>query len=173
MLIVPHVIAGAALGSLIGDVPGAPVIAFAVGWASHYVLDSVPHWERLYKSSQNINWETHRPAQEWPRHIFVQAAIDVLVAGVFLYAVATNTSEAAWWDTNRIFWGGLGAAVPDLLGNVPFWNRFLSKLPGFKQEYAFHSTIHISPEAQAKLPKWLGLLTQVLTVTLGLWVLMR
>lgn len=173
MLTVPHVVTGAALGSLIGDVPAAPLIAFGVGWASHYVLDHVPHWERLYKPFQDIDWETHTPATSWPRHIFVQAALDVAVAALVLYALWTNTSEASWWRTDQIFWGGIGGAIPDVLGNVPFWNRFLTKLPGFKQEYAFHSAVHITPKAQKAVPRWTGLVTQIVVLALGLAVLTR
>lgn len=173
MLTVPHVLAGAALGSLVGDVPGAPIVAFGVGWASHYVLDSLPHWERLYRPHDRLSFETDTPARDWPRHLFVQAVIDVLVAGAIIYFLATNTSEASWWNTERIVWGAIGGAVPDLLGNVPFWNRILRRLPGFKQEYAFHSNIHIAPIVQKQVPKWLGLLTQIITVTVSLWVLMR
>ncbi len=173
MLSVPHVLAGAALGSFVGDVPGAPMVGFAIGWASHYVLDHVPHWERLYKPFQEIDWDTHRPAKEWPRHILVQAAIDVLLAGFILYAIATNTSEASWWRTDQIFWGAVGGLVPDLLGNVPFWNRTLRKIPGFKQEYAFHSLVHVTSQIQNSVPRLTGLATQVAVIAASLWILIR
>lgn len=173
MLAVPHVLVGAALGSLVGDVPGAPVIAFAVGWASHYVLDSVPHWERLYRPHDQAGFETDTPASDWPRHIFFQAVVDVVIAGLILFVIATNTSEAAWWQTDQIFWGGVGGLVPDLLGNVPFWNRTLRKIPGFKQEHTFHSNVHISPVLQNRVPRLTGLLTQVVAVAASLWILVR
>ncbi len=172
MLTVPHVIVGAALGSLIGDVPGAPVLAFTVGWASHYVLDSIPHWERLYKPFDKIDWETHDPTGKWPRHIFIQAALDVIVAFVILFFLSRLAAgDGVWWQST-VFWGGLGGPLPDLLGNVPFWNRFLGRLPGFKQEYAFHAKMHISQQKHDAAPKWAGLLTQVIVVTVALWVLL-
>ena len=173
MLTVPHVLVGAAIGSLIGDVPGAPAVAFAAGWASHYVMDFVPHWERLYRPFDAIDFETDTPAKDWPRHIFVQAALDVIVAGVILYAIWTNTGGASWWRTDQIFFAGLGAVVPDLLGNVPFWNKSLRRFSIFKREYAFHSGIHITDSAQRAVPRWLGLLTQVIAVTISLWILAR
>lgn len=172
MLTVPHVVVGAALGSLIGDVPGAPVVAFVVGWASHYVLDSVPHWERLYKPFQEIDWETHDPASKWPRHIFVQAALDVVVAFTLLYFLAQTAAVGGVWYASPIFWGGVGASFPDLIGNVPFWNRALRKFTIFKREYDFHVYMHIKDETQKKLPRALGLVTQLVAVTIGLaWLL--
>jgi hypothetical protein len=173
MLTVPHVLVGAAVGSLIGDVPGAPAVAFAAGWATHYVMDYVPHWERLYKPFDAIDFETATPAKDWPRHIFIQALIDVLIAAMILYAIWTNTNEASWWRTDQIFFAGLGAVVPDLLGNVPFWNKNLRKIALFKREYAFHSAVHVTNEVQRRVPKWLGLLTQIIAVTLSLYVLSR
>lgn len=173
MLTVPHVLVGAAVGSLIGDVPGAPAIAFATGWASHYVMDFVPHWERIYKPFDEIDFETVTPAKDWPRHIFVQAVIDVLFAAVILYAIWNFTSDASWWRTDQIFFAGLGAVVPDLLGNVPFWNRYLCRQPGFKQEYAFHTSVHVTDAVQRSVPKWLGLLTQIIAVTVSICILTR
>lgn len=172
MLTVPHVLVGAAVGSLIGDVPGAPLVAFAAGWASHYVMDFVPHWERLYKPFENIDFETATPAKDWPRHIFVQAVIDVLVAAAILYAIWTYQGPF-WWHADQIFLGGLGAVIPDLFGNVPFWNKKLRRFSIFQREYAFHSSIHVTDAVQRSVPKWLGLLTQVVAVTISLWVLQR
>ena len=40
MLVTNHVLSGAVLGHLVPD----PVAAFALGVASHLVLDAVPHW---------------------------------------------------------------------------------------------------------------------------------
>jgi hypothetical protein len=40
MLVTNHVLSGA----LIGAVTRRPVVAFAAGVASHFVLDSLPHW---------------------------------------------------------------------------------------------------------------------------------
>lgn len=46
MLITNHVVSGA----IVGAVAPGPVSAFAVGLASHFALDSVPHWgeERIF-----------------------------------------------------------------------------------------------------------------------------
>ena len=42
MVLTTHAVAGAAVATL---VPSHPVLGFALGFGSHFVLDSVPHWE--------------------------------------------------------------------------------------------------------------------------------
>ncbi len=48
MTLTTHAIAGAALASL---TPAQPVLGFCLGFASHYALDAIPHWDYpLYSS---------------------------------------------------------------------------------------------------------------------------
>ena len=42
MILTTHAIAGAAIGSLL---PGFPAAAFVLGFASHFALDALPHWD--------------------------------------------------------------------------------------------------------------------------------
>jgi hypothetical protein len=42
MILSTHAVVGAALASLM---PSHPVAAFVVGFASHFVIDSIPHWD--------------------------------------------------------------------------------------------------------------------------------
>jgi len=41
MLVSPHITAGVALGALIGH----PIVVIPVAIASHFILDSIPHWQ--------------------------------------------------------------------------------------------------------------------------------
>ncbi len=41
MLVSPHITAGVALGAVIGN----PIIVIPVAFASHFLLDSIPHWQ--------------------------------------------------------------------------------------------------------------------------------
>jgi hypothetical protein len=47
MILSTHAIVGAALASLM---PSHPIAAFAAGFASHFVIDSTPHWDYPLKS---------------------------------------------------------------------------------------------------------------------------
>lgn len=167
MLTIPHTLTGAAIGVLVQDVSAAPLVAFGLGWASHYVLDTIPHWERVYKPHEHINFGTDQPARDWPRHIFIQAALDVLIAAGLIYWIYQNRGGTS----TAILWGALGGALPDLLDNVPFWNKLLRRLPFFSQEQKFHDSIHISDEAQNAVPKYLGIVTQLAVVAISIFII--
>lgn len=42
MTLTTHAVTGAALASLI---PNQPMVGFAVGFLSHFILDAIPHWD--------------------------------------------------------------------------------------------------------------------------------
>jgi hypothetical protein len=167
MLTVPHALTGAAIGALVKDATVAPLVAFSVGWVSHYVLDTIPHWERLYRPHDEIKFDTDQSARDWPKHIFVQAVLDVLIATGLIMWIYQSRAEVG----SVMLWGALGAVLPDLLDNVPFWNRTLRRLPFFSQEQKFHDSIHINEDTQRRVPKILGLLTQVAVVVISLFII--
>lgn len=169
MLLSIHALAGAALGSLVGAVPGQGLIAFGVGWASHYVLDSIPHREQIIPVKNVDHFETDDPAKDWPRSIFYQAVVDVLLAfGIIAYFYLSQ--ENGDWNAPQV-WGALGAMIPDLLGNSPYWNRKLAKIPLFKKENNFHRQIHVSKESQKKYGNTWGILTQLIVIFGAIWIL--
>lgn len=104
MLITNHVLSGA----LIGAVTRRPAAAFALGVASHFVLDAVPHWG-------DWNNEGH----------FLHVAVRDGLAGLAVMgaAAAMAPPEARL----SLVAGMAGAALPDLdkpaviyLGHSPF-----------------------------------------------------
>lgn len=53
MTLTAHAITGAALASL---VPDQPLVGFAVGFLSHFVLDAIPHWDyKLNSKKEDTN----------------------------------------------------------------------------------------------------------------------
>lgn len=171
MMTVTHITAGVALGSLVGEVPGQAAIAFAVGWASHYVLDSLPHWEVLYKPFSVGNFSTQQPTSKWPKGIIFQATLDVLVAFFLLYLYLQHADPYTPILRSALFWGGIGGILPDILDNVPFWNSYLHRFSFFKKLVTFHENIHVDHDKTKHLPKLTGLITQVIVIGAGLWVL--
>ncbi len=170
MLVVPHLIFGAALGQAVNDLPGATVLAFGLGVASHYFLDSLPHWERLvgYKGS---DFDPARPASEWPRGYLIHATIDVILAALLLVYLMWRVPHGQFYQ-NPVFWGALGAVLPDLLDNVPFWSGKIANWPIFKQERYIHRYFHITDESQQHMPKYLGLVTQIAVFLFGAWIIL-
>ncbi len=171
MLTVPHVVLGAALGQAVSEVPGAGLIAFGLGWASHYLLDSLPHWERLF-GSRGPDFSTETPVKEWPRLYLIQAVIDVVLSALVIGYLIWRVPHGDNFLQNPVFWGAAGALFPDLLDNVPFWNRRLTNLPFFKQQRFLHQYFHISETSQLHLPKFAGLATQLIVFVFSMWLLL-
>jgi hypothetical protein len=115
MLVTNHVLAGA----VIGTVARGPAQAFALGVASHFALDAVPHWG---------DWRD--------RDHFMHVAVRDGLAGLAVMAAATAAAPAGRRLTTLA--GMAGAAFPDIdkptrvyLGFSPFpgpVNRFHSAI---------------------------------------------
>lgn len=91
MLVTNHVLSGA----LIGAVVRRPVPAFAIGVASHFVLDAVPHWG-------NFNDEKR----------FLRVAVRDGLAG--LTAIGAFGAAARPERRLAVLAGMAGAALPDI-----------------------------------------------------------
>ncbi len=98
MLLTNHVLSGALIGGLIRR----PAAAFAVGVASHFVLDTVPHWG---------NW---RSEQVFLRVAVPDGLISLATMGV-LAAVSPPERRRA------VVAGMAGAALPDIDKPTRLW----------------------------------------------------
>ncbi|MEI6042495.1 MAG: hypothetical protein WCQ00_02930 [bacterium] len=49
MILTTHAVTGATFTALI---PKNPILGFAIGFGSHFILDSIPHWDYKLKSSR-------------------------------------------------------------------------------------------------------------------------
>jgi hypothetical protein len=108
MILSSHAIVGAALASLM---PAHPLTAFAVGFASHFALDAIPHADYPIRS-QSINPEIGAPMK-------LDAAFlwDVLTIGSdgllgILGAIFLFGSPIGLW---AVLLGAIGAMLPDPL----------------------------------------------------------
>ncbi len=91
MLLTNHVLSGA----LIGALARRPLPAFALGVASHFVLDAVPHWG---------DWGSERR--------FLQVAVpDGLISLAIMGAIAAATPSDG---RLAVLAGMTGAALPDI-----------------------------------------------------------
>lgn len=175
MLVVPHLLFGAALGEAVNGLPGASGLAFGLGIVSHLFLDSLPHWERLAGPKlaplEGDNFSTETPVGQWPRTYLVAAIVDVLIAGLLLVYLMWRVPHGHFYQ-NPVFWGALGGILPDLLDNVPFWNRAIGSWPVVKQLRYLHNYFHISNESQHHVPKYVGLITQLVIFLFSAWVIL-
>ena len=98
MLLTNHVLSGA----LIGALTRRPVVAFAAGVASHFVLDAMPHWGK---------WQDQR-------HFLRVAVRDGLISLAAIGAFAAVSSP----DRRLAVVAGMsGAALPDMDKPVRLW----------------------------------------------------
>ena len=119
MLLTNHVLSGA----LIGAVTRRPAAAFAVGVASHFALDAVPHWGK---------WAS-------TRHFLRVAVPDGLIS---LAARGAITALAPAERRPAVLAGMTGAALPDIDKPAKLW---FGRTPWPRAVDRFH--IRIQPEA--------------------------
>jgi hypothetical protein len=111
MLVTNHVLSGAIIGAVVRH----PVPAFVLGVASHFALDTLPHWGGIRDQRK-----------------FLQIAVPDGLAG--LTAIAAMAAIAPQERRLAVLAGMAGAALPDLdkpsrlfFGRSPFphaWDHF-------------------------------------------------
>src|SRR5665811_640253 len=94
MLTTPHAAAGIAIGAMIGN----PILVIPVAIASHFVLDSIPHWQ-----------ETLAPYTP-NKKTYVRVPLDIAFA-LGITVLATHWQPQL---TAAIWTGAVSANVPDL-----------------------------------------------------------
>jgi hypothetical protein len=108
MILCTHAVVGAALASF---VPSHPAAAFAIGFASHFVLDAIPHWDYSIKS-RSINPMIGAPIVF--DSALLQDAVTIGFDGLvgIIVALLLFGSSASQW---AILLGAIGAMLPDPL----------------------------------------------------------
>lgn len=114
MLIISHVVAGAAVAKSVPNLWVAAPLAFE----SHFLLDMIPHAQAPTEAGYRPNKRTY---------IFV--GLDVLATAVFLYFFGLTT---------KTFLVILASVLPDLL-DLTRYNEYIYRL--FRPFYDFHDKI--------------------------------
>jgi len=115
MVLTPHAIVGATLAGL---VPEHPLVGFAFGFISHFVLDAIPHWD------YQLDFFT---TNSLSRGDLIKLTVD-FVLGLSLI----------WFFAPALVWGALGGLTPDALQFV--YQKTGSRLLASLQR--FHLWIH-------------------------------
>jgi len=171
MLTVSHVLAGAAIGAAVPDGPLDNGFAFGLGVASHYLLDTVPHWENWF-GKEIHGLPSGTPLTKMPPISIASGAFDLVAAlTLFLFVFIYRQEPLPVWES-AVFWGAVGAFLPDLLDNVPFISQLVRRLKFMDWERRFHDWIHIPDEAKRRVPYLTGLITQLIVVSLSLYLLL-
>jgi hypothetical protein len=108
MILSTHAIVGAAIGSFL---PSHPTTAFVLGFASHFVLDAIPHWDYPIRSAA-VDPKIGAP-MTFDRALLRDAVVigsDALV-GILGALLLFASSDGLW----SILLGAFGAMLPDPL----------------------------------------------------------
>lgn len=138
MIATPHILTGALIASKVHNLPLALILAFA----SHYLLDSLPHWEYKLKDMNRGKWK-----EGWKDLLVV--FLDAMVGTIFVYLLSDNFFIAII--------GSFLAGLPDLIMIVNI--KLKSKILSYTE--IFHSGVHF---LKNKIPKIWGKIVEA-TVT--------
>jgi len=152
MILTTHAIVGAAAGRIFTN----PFLAFVAGFASHFLADSIPHWD--YHLNAFDPDKREKENKVFTREFAADAArflpdlIIGIIAAIFIFRSGNNLL----YSPVSLLAGILGGLLPDMLEMIylKFHTKFLSGLSDF------HNFIH----HRTKLTPFKGLTTQVLTI---------
>ena len=128
MILLIHLLFGAAIGSVVKNITLGLFLAFS----SHYLLDALPHVDYPIKNIKEKQWRRALPDA-------LKVILDISLALLLLLIFSTNKPI--------VYVYGLIAVVPDgltLLGYL-FSNKFLEK------HYNLHQKIHFLKNAKISI----------------------
>ncbi len=116
MVLSTHIVIGAAVAQLF---PNHPILAFAAGWGSHYLMDSIPHWDYKLKSAEtghNNKIIDLKFGKDFLRDL-VKIVIDVLLGFAIVLGFIALLPGQNYLAT---LLGIMGGVLPDALQFVYF-----------------------------------------------------
>lgn len=146
MTLTTHAIVGATAASLF---PNTPVLAFAAGFASHFAIDALPHWDykilsKEHKPDDKMNEDMKVSRPEFLLD-FVRIGSDAILGGLLAIAIFS------FWLFHLPVWfvafGALAGMLPDPLQFVYYKTRskLLVPLQRFHIWVQKGKSIHPSP----------------------------
>lgn len=149
MLELPHAVVGAAVAAKVGN----PALALPLAFASHFILDMVPHW------NPHLNTEIREKGKlSVKTNLIISGDVLLsLVGGIIIASSALPDKELF----TIIMFGALMGVLPDAL-EAPYF--FLGwRYPFIEKLLKFQKSI------QNDAPVFWGLLTQVVVLAAAFW----
>jgi hypothetical protein len=144
MTLATHTVVATAIASVL---PGHPVIATVAAFSSHFLLDSLPHWDyrlvsqqRDFDNPMNLDFAIDRRFLHDLRHIFCDILIGVGLSVVMLLFFHSPILPA-------LLIGVVGGVLPDALQVVysKFRHEPLVSLQRFHQWIQKGKSLEVSP----------------------------
>lgn len=150
MLSTPHLLVGAAIVKIVPDINGipGPVISLPLAFLSHFVFDSIPHWDGSPKAPFNTKTS-------------LAISLDYIVGASLVYL-----SSVGFENQYYIWLGAFLGTLPDfILGTYRHYTSFFEKYAFIAIPNRFHMSI------QRNVTFWPGLIISLVTVTICLLIL--
>lgn len=149
MLETPHVAVGAAIATKIPN----PVIAIPLAFASHFLLEKIPHW------NPHLNTEKNKYGKVTKRSTYF-VILDTSIALILGTTIAfTKSQDSLHFAT--ILLASFASVLPDVVEGPYFFlnikHRYIDKWIRFQKSIQCDTTI---------IP---GLFTQFITIIAALW----
>ncbi|MBI2551021.1 hypothetical protein HYV73_01620 [Candidatus Uhrbacteria bacterium] len=119
----------AVMGAVIGQAVGHPVLGFTLAFATHLLIDMIPHGD----SKMAENFHVHKVKQ---KQAIAYVMVDAITA-IFIVLILANTKDV---ESLRAYtWGIAGGILPDLMVGAAdiFKTPFLDKFHKF--HFFFHN----------------------------------
>lgn len=163
MLIIGHT----AIGVGVGLATGNPLIALGAGVVSHHLGDAVPHFDPgSYLVGQP---REARGVEKMLRRDWIIIAVDTLLTlGYLVYLYPYLSTEIL----PAVAMGVVGANLPDIIHNVPFWSLRLRRINWVR---AWQEKIHWVFHWTLPVKFWyIGVATQLVPIVgVAWWVVTR
>ena len=152
MLETPHAILGAAIAVKLGN----PALSIPIAFASHFILEKVPHW------NPHLNMETEKygkPTKNSTVIVIIDSSSALIAGSAIAFSQAPNTTMVI-----GTLLSSFAAVLPDLI-EAPYFFLNIRNNKYIKRWIKFQKSI------QVNAPPFWGLLTQVLTIAaVFLWL---
>ncbi len=145
----PHVVVGAAIATKIPN----PLISIPLAFASHFILEQVPHW------NPHLNTEVKRfgrPTRQSTAIVALDVACSILIGFFIASQVLPDMGHAI-----SILLACFASALPDIIEGPYFFLGIRSKI--IKRWIAFQKSLQADTDL---IP---GLLTQLAVVAAAMW----
>lgn len=150
MIEIPHVIVGVAIATKVGD----PALAIPLSFASHFVLDRIPHWNpHFYTETQKFGHPTTKST--------IFAVTDSLIA----LAIGLGFAAASLPDYPKaitIIACCFAAVISDQI-KLPFFYLKEARKGLMKKWVTLERSLQVS------VSFWPGIATQILIILASLW----
>lgn len=144
MIEIPHVMVGVALATKVGN----PALAIPLSFASHFVLDRIPHWNpHFYTETQKFG----KPSKKSTIFAIVDSTIALAIGLGFAAAALPNYSQAL-----TIIACCFAAVISDQM-KLPYF--FFNVRGGLMKKW-----VDFERSTQADASFWPGIATQIILV---------